>query len=79
MKNRKSKAGILALLGIGAGALAWWKYNNLSPEEKEKLKAKLDDTGSKIKETYTDVEEKLTEKYAQIKEKVKQEMEEVAS
>jgi uncharacterized protein HemX len=55
MKSNSKKAGLAALLGIGAGVFAWWKYKNLSPEEKANVKAKIDNTGAKIKETYNDV------------------------
>ena len=79
MNNRNKKAGVAALLGIGAGVFAWWKYKNLSPEEKAKLKSKIDHTGTKIKETYNDVEDTLSEKFAQLKDKVKHEVEEISS
>ena len=32
------KNGLLALLGLGA--LAWWKYKNATPEEKQAVKSK---------------------------------------
>ena len=79
MNNRNKKAGLAALLGLGAGVFAWYKYKNLSPEEKAKLKSKVDDTGAKLKSTYKDVEDTLSEKYAQLKDKVKHEVEEINS
>ncbi|EDM44523.1 hypothetical protein SCB49_13165 [unidentified eubacterium SCB49] len=77
MNNRSKKVGIAAIVGIGASVFAWWKYKNLSPEEKANLKAKIDETGSKIKNTYHDVEDSLSEKYTQLKDKVKHEVEEI--
>ena len=38
MKNKDK--GLLALLGIGASAYAYWKYKQLTPEEKAKIKDK---------------------------------------
>jgi uncharacterized protein HemX len=79
MATKKSNSkGILAVLSIGAGVFAWWKYKNMSSEEKAKLKAKIDETGNKIKETVAetaekikktvaDVEGTLSEKYEQLK------------
>ncbi|MFT5908091.1 MAG: hypothetical protein ACI836_001251 [Saprospiraceae bacterium] len=79
MKSNSKKAGLAALLGIGAGVFAWWKYKNLSPEEKANVKAKIDNTGAKIKETYNDVEDTLSEKYTQLKDKIKTEVAQVNS
>lgn len=52
--NNKGK-GILALLGVAAGAFAFWKYKNMSPEEKQRLKDKANETGRKIREKVEDV------------------------
>jgi uncharacterized protein HemX len=79
MNNSSKKAGLAALLGVGAGIFAWWKYKNLTPEEKANVKAKIDNTGAKIKETYNEVEDTLSGKYAQLKDKVKQEAEQLKS
>lgn len=46
--NRNNTAGILAFLGAAAGAFAWWKYNNLSASDKQKLKNKITDVGDKV-------------------------------
>lgn len=75
MSTSNKKAGVAAVLGIGAGVFAMWKYQNLSPEDKEKIKSKIENTGKKISDTYEEVEEKLTEKFATLKDKVKQEIE----
>lgn len=68
MKNaRNKKTGILALLGLAGGALAYWKYKNLTPEEKANMKAKIKNTGDKLKEGVSDVENTISEKYEQLK------------
>ena len=79
MKRKNQAAGILALLGIAGGAFAWWKYKNMSQEEKEKLKAYIKKTGEKIKGTYEDLEESISEKYNRLKDTVKKETENMAS
>ena len=39
MTTRNQNAGIAAaLLGLAGGLFAWWRYNNATPEEKERLK-----------------------------------------
>jgi len=68
MKNaRNKKTGLLALLGLAGGAFAYWKYRNLSAEEKANMKAKLKNTGNKLKEGVSDVESTISEKYEQLK------------
>ncbi|SDX53191.1 hypothetical protein [Aequorivita viscosa] len=76
--NNKGK-GLLALVGLAAGALAFWKYKNMSPEEKEQIKSKVNDTGRKIKETVGDVEASISEKYDSLKTKAKKEYDNMAS
>jgi len=74
--NNKGK-GLLALLGVAAGAFAFWKYKNMSPEEKQRLKNKANDTGRKIKEKAGEVEETISEKYDQLKNSAKREANEI--
>lgn len=62
MKKQQGK-GLLALLGIGAGVFAWWKYKNLSPEKKEELHGKINEVGQRVKETYDDVQSSVKNKY----------------
>jgi uncharacterized protein HemX len=76
--NNKGK-GLLALLGIGAGAFAFWKYKNMTPEEKQQLKSKVNDTGRKIKETVDDVESSISDKYERLKGSAKKEVSDVTS
>lgn len=66
MKKQQGK-GLLALLGIGAGVFAWWKYKNLSPEKKEELHAKANEVGQKVKDTYNEVESTVKSKYDELK------------
>lgn len=66
MKKQQGK-GLLALLGIGAGVYAWWKYKNLSPEKKEELHNKVNEVGQKVKETYNDVESTVKNKFDEFK------------
>ncbi|MFC7357195.1 YtxH domain-containing protein [Jejudonia soesokkakensis] len=74
----KQAGGILALLGVAAGAFAFWKYKTMPQEDKDKLHAKINDAGKKIKEGVTDVEETLTEKYNRVKEMASKKADRVA-
>ncbi|MGB3342460.1 MAG: YtxH domain-containing protein [Aequorivita sp.] len=77
--NRKGKGlGVLALIGVAAGAFAFWKYKNMSAEEKAQLKSKVSNTGRKIKEKVDDVETAISDKYEQLKNKGKQEYKDVS-
>ena len=76
--NNKGK-GLLALLGVAAGALAFWKYKNMSPQEKQRLKDKASETGRKIKEKVEDVEETISGKYDQLKNSAKKEANDLAN
>lgn len=79
MNNRKNKSnnkrGLLAILGLaaGAGAFAFWKYKNMSPEEKQNLKDKASETGNKIKEKAGEVQDTISDKYDQLKNSAKRE------
>ena len=66
MKKQQGK-GLLALLGIGAGAFAWWKYKNMTPEKKEELHSKVNEVSQKVKDTYDDVESTVKTKYDDLK------------
>lgn len=66
MKKQQGK-GLLALLGIGAGVYAWWKYKNLSPEKKEELHGKVNEVSERVKETYNDVETTVKSKFDDLK------------
>lgn len=66
MKKQNSK-GLLALLGIGAGAWAFWKYKTMSPEKKEELKSAIGDAGDKLKKTVNELESKVTDNYERTK------------
>lgn len=71
---KKQGKGLLALLGIGAGVFAWWKYKNLSPEKKDELHGKINDVGQRVKNTYDDVESTIKNKYDEFKTGAKKEV-----
>ncbi|WP_035479780.1 hypothetical protein [Gelidibacter mesophilus] len=73
MKKQQGK-GLLALLGIGAGVFAWWKYKNLSPEKKQELHDKANEVGQRVKNTYNDVESTVKSKYDELKTGAKSEI-----
>ena len=70
---KKQGKGLLALLGIGAGVYAWWKYKNLTPEKKEELHSKVNEVGKKVKDTYNEVESSVKNKYDDLKTGAKKE------
>jgi uncharacterized protein HemX len=74
----KQAGGILALLGVAAGAFAFWKYKTMPQENKDKLHAKINTAGKKIKESVSDVEETLTEKYNRVKDMASKKTDKVA-
>ena len=57
------KGKLLALLGLAGGAFAYWKYRNLSPEEKERLKEKARKVGDEVKEAAVDIKDTLSEEF----------------
>jgi hypothetical protein len=75
----KRTGGILALLGLAGGAFAYWKYRNMSEEEKAALKSKVKNVGKKIKETATEVEQSVSETFTDLKQKAKEEMNNMSS
>ena len=87
MTTRNQNAGIAAaLLGLAGGLFAWWRYNNATPEEKERLKNKVNELGTKLKDTYTEVEDTVSDNVATLKNKlakeqakVEEEIEQLAS
>ncbi len=76
MANKKGK-GLLALLGIGAGAWAFWKYKSMSPDEKEELKAKISDVGEKLKNTVNDLDSTVNDEIVNIKNSTKQKVDKI--
>lgn len=75
--NNKGK-GLLALLGVAAGAFAFWKYKNMTPAEKQQLKDKATATGRKIRDKVEDVEDTISGKYNQLKNAAKREANEAS-
>lgn len=76
MEKQQTK-GLLALLGIGAGVLAWWKYKTMSPEKKEQLHAKANEIGKKVMDTVHDVESTVKDKYDHLKNGVEKKVDEM--
>jgi hypothetical protein len=66
------KGGLLALLGLAGGAFAYWKYKNLSPEEKAALKQKARKVGKDMKEAAVDVEQTISEGLDLLSDKAKE-------
>ena len=59
--------GLLALLGLGA--LAWWKYNKSTPEEKQAIKEKINTAKDNLNKFGNDLKTKANEVATQVKEK----------
>ncbi len=66
-----NKKGLLALLGISAGAWAFWKYKTMSPEKKEELKSSVNEVGDKLKKTVNDIESTVADNYDRTKNSAK--------
>lgn len=62
------KNGLLALLGLGA--VAWWKYKNSTPEQKQAVKDTLNTAKDNFSKFGTDLKSKATEVASQVQEKV---------
>jgi len=75
--KKQNKKGLLALLGIGAGAWAYWKYKTMSPEKKEELKSAINDAGDKLKKSVNELESKVAENYDRTKNSAKKKIEEI--
>lgn len=76
MKSQNNK-GLLALLGIGAGAWAFWKYRNMSPNEKRELKSSLNEVGNKIKKKVDEIESTVTDNYERSKDSAKEKLKDI--
>ena len=75
--RKQNGTGLVALLGIGAGIYAWWRYRNMSPERKEELHNKVNEVGQKFKDTYDDVEATVKSKYDDLKNAAQNELKDV--
>lgn len=56
--------GLLALLGLGA--LAWWKYKNASPEEKQAVKDKVNTAKDNLSKLGSDLKTKASDMASQL-------------
>lgn len=75
----KKTGGLLALLGLAGGAFAYWKYRNMSEEEKAALKSQVKNVGKEIKKTAAEVEQSVSETFADLEHKAKEEMNNMSS
>lgn len=78
MKKQQGQ-GLLALLGIAAGAFAWYKYRNMSPDKKQELQGKVNAVGQQFKDTINHVESTISDKYGQLKNGAKKEIEDITN
>ncbi len=78
MKKQQGQ-GFLAILGIAAGAFAWYKYKNMTPERKQVLKDQIHDVGQQFKDTLQNVENTISDKYGQIKNNATHEIEDITN
>ncbi|WP_304344307.1 YtxH domain-containing protein [Chryseobacterium koreense] len=62
--------GLLALLGLGA--LAWWKYQNSTPEEQQAVKDKINTAKDNFNKWGNDLKNKASEVAQQVQQKVDQ-------
>ncbi|MGB3775226.1 MAG: YtxH domain-containing protein [Leeuwenhoekiella sp.] len=78
MASKNTKTGLLTLLGIAAGSVAaWWLYTNASPEEKERIKSKINEAGNKVKDAYASAEDAVVENFDKAKNTVEREADKV--
>jgi hypothetical protein len=63
------KNGLLALLGLGLGALAWWKYKNSTPEEQQVVKDKINTAKDNINKLGSELKSKSTDAVSQVQDK----------
>lgn len=62
--------GLLALLGLGA--VAWWKYNKSTPEEKQAVKDTLNTAKDNFSKFGSDLKAKAGDVASQVQSKVDQ-------
>ncbi len=67
MENKTKGLIGAGIATIAAGLFGFWKYKNMSPDEKAQLKAKARKAGDTIKETYGEVEGQVSDKLTQLK------------
>ena len=77
--KKQQGSGLLAILGIAAGAFAWYKYKNMTPEKKQQLHGKINDVSRQFKDTVSNVESTISDKYTQMKNGTRREIEDVTN
>ena len=60
--------GLLALLGLGA--VAWWKYKNSTPEEKQAVKDTINTAKDNFNKFGSDLKSKANDVASQVQNKV---------
>lgn len=60
--------GLLALLGLGA--VAWWKYKNSTPEQKQAVKDTLNTAKDNFNKLGTDLKSRASDMASQVQDKV---------
>ena len=70
----KKRNGLLALLGIGA--LAFWKYKKMSPEEQDNVKGQFNDAKRKVTDAGNDLKSQVEDKFKQAKSSVEEKVDE---
>jgi hypothetical protein len=78
MKKQRAQ-GLLAILGIAAGAFAWYKYKNMTPKKKQELRGKVNAVGQQFKDTINSVESTVSQKYGQLRNGAKREIEDITN
>ncbi|MDG4945809.1 YtxH domain-containing protein [Weeksellaceae bacterium KMM 9713] len=71
----KKRNGLLALLGIGA--LAFWKYKKMSPEEQENVKGQINEAKRKFTDAGQDIKSKVEDKFNQAKSTVEEKVDDL--
>ena len=71
----KKRDGLLALLGIGA--LAFWKYKKMSPEEQSNVKGQINDAKRKFTDAGQDLKSKVETSIGQAKSTVEGKVEDL--
>ncbi|MGJ8592967.1 MAG: YtxH domain-containing protein [Aquaticitalea sp.] len=77
--KKQQGTGLLAILGIAAGAFAWYKYKNMSPEKKQEIRGKVNHVSQQFKDTISNVESSISQKYGEIKNGATREVEDITN
>lgn len=67
--GKNTRNGLLALLGMGA--LAFWKYKNMSPDEKQGVKDQFENAKKNISNAGRDIQDTINDKLHHAKSEAK--------